>query len=312
MKRTKIFALVLAFGLFVGASSALADNRSEMYTWNCASNLTIHIDGAYLPCDVEPVIIEGRTLMPLRAAGEALGASADWNNDTRTAILTKGTKEVRFTIGSSTYYVNGIAQSTDVAPQIVKDRTMIPLRVFAETLDTDVTWNQAMYDVAIDTPTADLVQPTFPANAPSDIYMWLEKYYVPTDSADGFAGTWHFESSFDTGDGNVVITRTYYFISKLGENYQFITLMAEDMPGYDDTIITIVKNDAWRTGDTTLRCYNVPNIAYFYGPARGFTYEGYSDFEYFRDALIQTGYLDTFGSGEHYTEMNEPAYHFDY
>ena len=37
--------------------------------------------------DVAPFITNGRTLVPVRAISEALGATVGWNNDTRTVTI---------------------------------------------------------------------------------------------------------------------------------------------------------------------------------------------------------------------------------
>ena len=38
--------------------------------------------------DVAPTIIDGRTLVPARAVSEAIGKTVNWDNDTRTVIIT--------------------------------------------------------------------------------------------------------------------------------------------------------------------------------------------------------------------------------
>jgi hypothetical protein len=48
---------------------------------------------------------------------------------------------IRLTIGSTTYVVDGETKEMDVAPEIVGDRTMVPLRFVAEALGAEVGWN---------------------------------------------------------------------------------------------------------------------------------------------------------------------------
>jgi hypothetical protein len=45
--------------------------------------------------------------------------------------------------------VNGVQVKSDVPPQIINGRTMVPLRAVAEALDADVAWNQAANTVSI-------------------------------------------------------------------------------------------------------------------------------------------------------------------
>lgn len=48
--------------------------------------------------------------------------------------------------------VNGQEVNSDVAPQIVKDRTMVPVRWVAEALGADVRWGPQSKTVYIDKP----------------------------------------------------------------------------------------------------------------------------------------------------------------
>lgn len=47
------------------------------------------VNGAVKPIDVAAEIIDGRTFIPLRFVGEALGDGVDWDGATRTVIITK-------------------------------------------------------------------------------------------------------------------------------------------------------------------------------------------------------------------------------
>lgn len=70
----------------------------------------------------EPVIVGGRTMLPIRALIEALGGTIGWD---------------------------GSEKFTEVAPQIVNGRTMVPLRYIIENLGYDVTWDGATSSVTI-------------------------------------------------------------------------------------------------------------------------------------------------------------------
>lgn len=49
----------------------------------------------------------GRTMVPLRAIGEALGLDAGWNQDTREASFSGGGRSIHFPIGSSRARTDG-------------------------------------------------------------------------------------------------------------------------------------------------------------------------------------------------------------
>jgi hypothetical protein len=85
----------------------------------------------------------------MRYLGEILGAEVVWDDAARTVTLTKGDTTVVFTIGSTTYTVNGEAKTADVAPEIANDRTMLPARFVAEAFGATVGWDAATQTVLI-------------------------------------------------------------------------------------------------------------------------------------------------------------------
>ena len=58
-----------------------------------AGAVSLYVDTDLIQTDVPPTIVEGRTLVPMRAIFEALGAEVDWDGDTRTATGTLGAYE---------------------------------------------------------------------------------------------------------------------------------------------------------------------------------------------------------------------------
>lgn len=113
--------------------------------------ISVTIDGRFIEFDVPPQLINDRTMVPLRAIFEALGARVEWDNDTQTVTATKDNISVITTIGSRTMYVNNSRKSMDVAPVIINSRTLVPARFVAEAFDCDVDWNGDLQIVDITT-----------------------------------------------------------------------------------------------------------------------------------------------------------------
>ena len=90
------------------------------------------VDDIKLYNDMPPYIKNDRTLVPMRAIFEALGAEVSWNNETRTATGVKGGIEVKITIGENVLYKNGEAIELDCVAEITNDRTMVPVRAIGE------------------------------------------------------------------------------------------------------------------------------------------------------------------------------------
>ena len=243
--------------------------------------ITIHIDGEYLPCDVAPMVKNNRTLMPMRAAGEALGATVDWNPTQKTITLSKDSDVVKFVLNSSTYYVNGTAHHADIAPQIVQNRTLIPLRAFAEALDTRVDWNQYLLDVSISTTGEPATLPQIPIDTINEAGRWVQKYY--TSNTDDIFGNWtRRENLYETW------CTDYEFYYKLPTGYQNITISIEEHSSLPQPVIIIIKNDTWQTANGYRR-NSFQNILYYKGPARGWAGNTELDYQIHEQNLVNTG-----------------------
>lgn len=83
----------------------------------------------------------GRTMVPLRALGEALGAKVVWNGDLQSVTMVKDNTILQFVAGSPDYYIDSEKHTADTAPIIQNGRTYLPLRVAAEALGKNVYWN---------------------------------------------------------------------------------------------------------------------------------------------------------------------------
>ena len=93
--------------------------------------------------DQTPFIEEGRTLVPMRAIFEALGATVEWDGETQTVISYDPVSEVSIVmqIGSNKMFVNDKSVELDVAAKIVNDRTVVPVRAIAEGMNSKVDWD---------------------------------------------------------------------------------------------------------------------------------------------------------------------------
>ena len=99
--------------------------------------------------DAYPFIENQRTLVPLRAVFEKLGAEVLWDDSTSTATVKKDDKVISMTEGRNIITVNGVESTIDVSPKIIDDRTYIPLRAFSENLGFTVNWDENTYEINI-------------------------------------------------------------------------------------------------------------------------------------------------------------------
>ncbi len=113
--------------------------------------IRVLINGKNVLFNQPPIIVNGRTLVPLRAIFEGMGATVDWNNDTKTVTSTLNSTTIQLTIGSNLLYKNGTAVALDVPAQLINGYTMVPARAVAEAFGADVDWDGDTQTVYITT-----------------------------------------------------------------------------------------------------------------------------------------------------------------
>lgn len=91
--------------------------------------------------DQEAVIIDGRTLVPVRGVFEELGYTVSYDAETKTASLTNGTQTVSMTASNTYFTVDGNEITPEVPQQIIEGRFMLPLRAVGEALGAEVNWD---------------------------------------------------------------------------------------------------------------------------------------------------------------------------
>ncbi|MHB8157766.1 MAG: copper amine oxidase N-terminal domain-containing protein [Desulfocucumaceae bacterium] len=104
-------------------------------------SIKVFLNGNLLHFDVSPIIEKGRTLVPMRAIGEALGAYVDWDGQDNKVNLIKGETYIKLKIGDPVAVVNHKAVNIDAPAIIINGRTLVPLRFIAESFEADVKWD---------------------------------------------------------------------------------------------------------------------------------------------------------------------------
>ena len=132
-------------------------DKNEKY--NFSNPLRVFLDKNMLTFDVEPMLINDRTFVPLRAIAEAIGANVSWDEATNTAIIEKDGTKSEFTIDKNEYKINGCEYYTDAPAVGVGGRTLVPLRCVSESLNLDVKWEELSNSVALTTPIVEEIIP---------------------------------------------------------------------------------------------------------------------------------------------------------
>lgn len=148
MKRVFLYILIML--ITVTSWPAIVEARSGP---------TVYLNDKQIYFDVPPLIIDGRTVVPMRAIFEALGATVTWDSTTQTAHASKGSIKLSMRIGSNVYDINGVGRVCDVSARIVDGRTLVPLRVVSEGLGCVVDYNEQTNAVTINKPTVTNAPP---------------------------------------------------------------------------------------------------------------------------------------------------------
>ncbi|HXK51746.1 MAG TPA: copper amine oxidase N-terminal domain-containing protein [Caldisericia bacterium] len=110
---------------------------------------TAYVNEEEFTLDVAPVILSGRTMVPLRFVSESLQATVNWEAETKTIVIHDHKKVITMTIGDVNVHVNGQLYVLDVPPVILEGRTMVPIRFVSEALGGSVSWDPKTQTVTI-------------------------------------------------------------------------------------------------------------------------------------------------------------------
>lgn len=181
MKRLLVFALVALFLASLSLSGAAAQNggdraanglhQYQQWAQQSQNNdedsqmrhqnrhrLTVN-GQAYNFGDSEPIVRNGRCLVPIRAVSAVLGAEVDWDEEDKTVYITLDGVTLEITVEDDIVKMYRLEDDEDEWEEIVLDvpaqvsngRVVVPLRLIAEALGYDVDYDSATCTVGIRT-----------------------------------------------------------------------------------------------------------------------------------------------------------------
>ncbi len=103
--------------------------------------------------DAPAYVKDGRVMLPLRFVAEALGLQVSWIKDNRTVVIQDMLFRVEIPVDTNNITVNGVTTTSDVKPEIVNGRVMLPIANIARALGLvdgrDIVWNAATKEVTL-------------------------------------------------------------------------------------------------------------------------------------------------------------------
>lgn len=143
----RILSVISAAALLSSPAAVFAETNND---------ISILVNGTKIETDTAPVIINGRTMVPVRAIAENLGCDVIWDETDQGIIVCRDFHLYTFWIGYDTsfdIYDNAVVlentYSLESAPIIINDRTMLPVRAVAEMMNAEVGWDDATRTVSI-------------------------------------------------------------------------------------------------------------------------------------------------------------------
>ncbi len=191
--RKRLFFMAVALCLCLSIFVVTADGEVGQTE---PSEITVFLDGEQIVFDVPPQTISNRTMVPMRAIFEALGATVDWNEEEQSITSTREGITIFMVIDNPVITVNGEEITLDVAPVKIDDRTLVPIRAVTESFEAEVLWDEDAQRVDIKT-TAEKEPGVSPSGSPAPSqdgksYGFYEAYPDVPDFGDftqaGFAG----------------------------------------------------------------------------------------------------------------------------
>lgn len=156
----KLLSILLSASmLMTGLTACAAENENNRQPESISISMQIDnpimtVNGTEKEIDegrgTAPVIVNDRTLVPIRAIIEEMGGAVSWDEAAQTATLNYANDEIRLVINSATAYLNDEPNTIDTAPTVINDRTMLPIRFIAESFKFDVDWDEATRTVTIE------------------------------------------------------------------------------------------------------------------------------------------------------------------
>ncbi|MEN1760693.1 copper amine oxidase N-terminal domain-containing protein [Anoxynatronum sibiricum] len=96
-----------------------------------------------------PIIIAGRSMVPIRAIVEAMGGNVGWEGSESRISLNARSQVVEMWLNKNEVRRNGASARMDVAPVSQGGRTFVPVRFASENLDAKADWINSTREIVI-------------------------------------------------------------------------------------------------------------------------------------------------------------------
>ena len=183
---------------------------------SAANDITVYVDGQKVVFDQPPVVQNGRTLVPMRAIFEALGAEIEWFGAEKRVNAFWGMNSLDLWIGSCEIQMgDGSLVTIDVPAQVVNGRTLVPLRAVSQCMGAEVKWDGITKTININ-------------REPEGFYYQNDLYGFTFDTPEGF----RFMEEYTDGSGAWYEHKT---------DPVYVSVLSEYIPGPEGSSIAALQ-----------------------------------------------------------------------
>lgn len=180
--------------------------------------INVSLNGNLVSFSQTPILVNDRTLVPVRSIFEDLGAEVLWEEGSNSVTITKNNQTISLSINCPEMQITNDGETQtitlDTPPQLIADCTMLPLRAICEALGAEVTWDESTQTANIITDTAlpALIDNTkWNYQSENDVYWQTGISYCanPADSSYETLGIFipgTYVNAQDNGDGTFTLT----------------------------------------------------------------------------------------------------------
>jgi|LFRM01.1.fsa_nt_gb hypothetical protein len=217
MKKTISILLILVLVL---SSFVFAESKG----------IKVEVNNQEVVFDVEPTLIEGLPLVPLRAIFEALGLEVSWDDETKTVTGKDKDTAIKLHINEGSATVNGEVLALDLPAQIINGRTMVGLSFIGQSTGAEVNWDDHTKMVSINKPEANeevknslTYSNLLDSVSQAEVRNAMELAEIPTENIDTF-----FQNVNDfnsTVEGETLVENGFITIDSLEPEYDDIGMI---------------------------------------------------------------------------------------
>lgn len=152
-----LFALTVSlscvfYPVYASVSGNAVKINGETYRITSSKNINVYIDRSKINFDVEPIIIEDRTMVPLRFLVNAMGIRDNkiiYDETESSVILKYNGKTIKLIVGDKNALIDINEVELDVPAVEMNNRVLVPLRLVCETFGYNVDYGDTDTDMNI-------------------------------------------------------------------------------------------------------------------------------------------------------------------